>query len=193
MLDLMERVLSIARCFEAAGIPHSFGGAIALAYYGRARGTRDIDINVYVTVRDADRVLALLEGLGVTPAGEAQRTRIQRDAQVRLFWQAVPIDLFFSNIDFHASCRRRRHRHVLGDQQIHVLAPEDLIVCKVAFAREKDGRDIDTVLETMGAQLDLVYVLRWVDEIAGADHPSAIALRGAIARFGLDPAGVGHG
>jgi len=57
MKDLLERVVAIAQGFDRAEIPHSFGGAIALAYYGSARPTRDIDINVYLAVGDAAQEL----------------------------------------------------------------------------------------------------------------------------------------
>ncbi len=189
MQDLLERVIAIARCFDAAALPHSFGGAIALGYYGEVRGTRDIDINVYVGVDDAERVLRLLEGLGVAPAGAPERRRIARDAQVRLLWQAVPIDLFFSNLDFHEDCRRRCRRFALGDDEIRVLGPEDLIVCKVAFAREKDGRDIDTMLGIIGGELDIRYIRSWIEAIVGFEHPAARALDQMLERHALAPKG----
>ena len=37
MEDLLERVTAIAQGFGRAGIPHSFGGAIALGYYASAQ------------------------------------------------------------------------------------------------------------------------------------------------------------
>jgi hypothetical protein len=43
MEDLIERITAIAQAFGHAGIPHSFGGAIALGFYVPVRTTRDID------------------------------------------------------------------------------------------------------------------------------------------------------
>ncbi len=58
MLDLVEMIIAIAQAFRSAGVPHSFGGAIALAYYGHARGTRDI--NIYLVAGDALAARSLL-------------------------------------------------------------------------------------------------------------------------------------
>jgi hypothetical protein len=49
-VTLVERIIEIARAFDAAKIEWAFGGALALAYATQEpRGTRDIDINVFVT------------------------------------------------------------------------------------------------------------------------------------------------
>lgn len=188
-MDLLERVLAIAEAFDGAGIPHSFGGAIALGYYGLVRGTHDIDVNVYLDVDRAGRALGALSTLGVPPASAAQQEEIRRRGQTRLRWDGVPLDLFFANLAFHASCRGRTRRHVLMDRAIDVLGPEDLIVCKVAFARPKDGRDVEAMLDSLGHRLDVAYVLHWVEAIVGLDAAPARALLDALASRSLVPDG----
>ncbi len=187
MEDLLERVVAIAQGFDRAEIPHSFGGAIALAYYGSARPTRDIDINVYLAVGNAGRALDSLHELGVPEADEKQWAKIRSEGQVRLFWDEIPLDLFFWNLDFHASCCERRRQYTLEDHTIDVLSPEDLIVCKVAFARSKDARDISLMLDFMGASLDVAYLLRWVTEIVGTDTDAAQELIHALKQRSLLP------
>jgi hypothetical protein len=187
MEDLLERVTAIAQAFGRAEIPHSFGGAIALAYYASARPTRDIDINVYLRIDEAGRALDSLQELGASEASDAQRAEIQRDGQTRLYWGEIPLDLFFWNLEFHASCCERRRQHALLDHTIDVLSPEDLIVCKVAFGRDKDGRDILQMLDSMGEQLDMPYVLHWVETIVGADAAPAERLIHALAQRSLLP------
>jgi hypothetical protein len=187
-VDLLQRVVAIARAFDAAGVPHSFGGAIALGYYGLVRATHDIDLNVYLDVDRAQRALDALCGLGVEAPGAAQRAEIRRSAQTRLRWDGVPVDLFFWNLDFHASCLARRRPHALLEHAIDVLGPEDLIVCKVAFAREKDGRDVEAMLDAMGSALDVRYLIGWVESIVGLDAPAARQLVRALESRSLLPA-----
>lgn len=187
MEDLLERVIAIAQAFGRAAIPHSFGGAIALGYYASARPTRDIDINVYLGVDAAERALASLRDVGVPEANDDQRARIQRDGQVRLYWGATPLDLFFWNLEFHASCCERRRQVALLDHTIDVLSPEDLIVCKVAFARGKDGRDVSQMLDSIGERLDVPYILHWVRTIVGTDTTSAQEFTRALAQRSLLP------
>ena len=187
MEDILERVIAIAQAFGRAEIPHSFGGAIALGYYAYARPTRDIDINVYLPVHEAERALDSLQALGVPKANDEQRTRIRRDGQTRLYWDENPLDLFFSNLEFHASCCKRRRRYALLDHTIDILSPEDLIVCKVAFARDKDTRDISQMLDSMGERLDVPYVLHWVKTMVGTDAAPAQQLTRALAQRSLLP------
>jgi hypothetical protein len=187
MEDLLERVIAIAQAFGRAEIPHSFGGAIALGYYASARPTHDIDINVYLPVDEAGRALDSLQALGVPEANDDQRRDIQRDGQTRLYWDESPLDLFFSNLEFHASCCERRRQYALLDHTIDVLSPEDLIVCKVAFARDKDSRDISQLLDSMGERLDVPYVLHWVEAIVGSDAAPAQQLTRALAQRSLLP------
>ena len=187
MEDLLERVTAIALAFGRAEIPHSFGGAIALGYYASARPTRDIDINVYLRVADAGRALDSLQELGVPEANDAQRAKIQRDGQTRLYWDDVPLDLFFWNLEFHASCCRRRRQYTLLDHTIDVLSPEDLIVCKVAFGRDKDMRDICQMLDSIRERLDVQYVLHWVETIVGNDAAPVQQLTRELAQRSLLP------
>jgi len=189
MEDLLERIVAIARALDAAGIPHSFGGAIALGFYAEARLTHDIDLNVYLEVSDAGRALETLAELGVPAPNASQRNDIARRGQTRLRWDGVPLDLFFSNLAFHASCAERRRRFELLGQTVDVLSAEDLVVCKVAFGRAKDGRDIETLLDALGTELDAAYVLRWAEEIVSADAPALVALRAALEARALLPAG----
>ncbi len=189
MEDQLDRVVAIAEIIERTGIPYSFGGAIAHGYYSTFRATRDIDINVYLAVEDAGHALDALHELGVSEATPGQRAQIQRDGQTRLHWDDVPLDLFFWNLDFHASCLERKREHPLQGHSIFVLSPEDLMVCKVAFARDKDERDVSQMLDAMGERLDVPYVLHWVEAIVGTETAPAKKLIQALKERSLLPHG----
>ncbi len=78
---LVDKILALHAALDDADIPHAFGGALALAWCTqRARGTIDIDVNVFV---DRSRTPELLAAL---PAGvrwsDDDRARIERDGQV---------------------------------------------------------------------------------------------------------------
>ncbi len=83
MSDLSELLFAVHDALERAGIPHAVGGAIALAYCTLdPRGTRDIDINVFVGPERAREVFAALPE-GIEVSGE-RLERLERDGQVRL-------------------------------------------------------------------------------------------------------------
>ena len=91
---LDDQIVAIERAFVEAGIPHAFGGAQALAYYGSVRATHDIDVNVFVSTSEAPRVLAMLGKLGAAASEPGLQALIARDEQARVYWDGTPIDLF---------------------------------------------------------------------------------------------------
>ena len=99
-VSLPQRIVAIHVALEDAGIPHAFGGALALAWCTQqARGTIDIDCNVFVVPSTAPGVLdALPTGVVWGPKDVAA---IERDGQVRLWWDRTPVDLFFNTTPFH--------------------------------------------------------------------------------------------
>ena len=181
--SLSEKVLLIEEGFRQRRVPHAFGGAIALAYYATPRATIDIDVNVFLSVDRADEVLGLLEGLGAEPLSQQGRARLERDEQVRVHWDATPVDLFFSYDTLHDSCLERRQRMPFGeDDTIHVLAAEDLLVFKALFDRDKDWRDIEELVFAMADELDAAYAKSWLERIVGEQDPRYRRLREVLDR-----------
>jgi hypothetical protein len=160
----------IEAALQAARIPHAFGGAIALAYYATPRATIDIDVNVFVESNRAADVLAALRRLGAEGPTESEWVRLRRDGQARIRWGATPLDLFFSYDAFHDACMERRRVYPFGPgETIHVLAPEDLVVFKAIFDREKDWRDIAELVFVAEGELDTEWITRWLERIVGRE------------------------
>ena len=91
MTSLPEQIVAIHTALTQATMPHAFGGALALAWCtGRARGTIDIDINVFVEAEAADTVFAALPA-DVTHT-KKDLTALRREGQVRIWWDTTPID-----------------------------------------------------------------------------------------------------
>lgn len=167
-LTLAERVLAIEGALT--GIPHAFGGALALAYYAEPRATIDIDLNLFVPVIRFSDVAGPLVALGAAADDPSITALVERDGQVRVMWDTIPIDLFFSYDAFHEAAGAARHSVPFGDGSIPILASSHLIVCKVIFNRPRDWVDIDAMLAA-GADIDVAEVLRWVARIAGDEDP----------------------
>jgi len=168
MLTLAQRVLAIEDALS--GIPHAFGGALALAYYAEPRATIDIDLNVFVPAARFPEVAAPLIQLGAGADDPSIAAIVHRDGQVRVMWEDTPIDLFFSYDAFHEAAGAARHSVPFGDRSIPILAADHLIVCKVVFNRPKDWVDIDSML-VAHADINAAEVLRWVARIVGDEDP----------------------
>ncbi len=133
-MTLAERLDALHETLRDAAVPHAFGGAIALAFWTLdPRGTRDLDVNVFVA---AGEVLARLpEGI-IVPA-DADEV-IVREGQMRLWWDDTPVDLFFDYAPIHANAARQAQRVPFAGAEIPVLGPVELTVFKAMFDRTKD-------------------------------------------------------
>lgn len=177
MSDLADRLLAVHRALDDAGFAHAFGGAIALGYCTEEpRGTRDLDVNVFVA---ADRSAAVLEALprGVAVSA-ADKAAARKTGQVRVMWGQTPIDLFFDTDEFHRAASREIRLVPFAGAEIPVLACDALIVFKAMFNRTRDWADIEAILEA-GAT-DGRAALANVREIMGPSDPVSVRLGGLV-------------
>lgn len=170
-LSLPEKVVAIDRRLKDAHIPHAFGGALALAYYAEPRVTIDIDLNVFVSTTRIDEVNEALAPLGV-PLVESEEDRftLDRDGQCRIWWGETALDLFFSYYELHEAMQVGARRVPFGDDEIEVLGPEHLVICKACFDRPKDWLDIEQVL-VASEHFDVEETDRWLGKMLGDDDP----------------------
>ena len=170
MSELGDQLLAVHDGLDAKGIPHAIGGAIALAYCVlEPRGTRDIDVNVFIEPEFARDVFAALPE-GVELSGEALE-RAERDGQVRLNWGITPIDLFLSVLPFHDHVAKHVRMVPFEARTIPVLSCTGLAVFKAMFDRPRDWVDIEAMVEARAVDLD--EAIEWVSEMAGADSVNA--------------------
>ncbi len=161
---LPDKVVLIDEALASARIPHAFGGAIALAYYGEPRTTVDIDVNVFLAADRFDVVKGVLSQIGVDRFPTA--VSIRRDGQGRAFWGSNPVDLFFAYDPIHEAMRRDARDVPFGIGSIPILSVEHLIVSKVVFNRPKDWIDLEQVLAA-NPTLDVNEIERWLGHIVG--------------------------
>jgi hypothetical protein len=180
-VTLSERLVALHESLASRRIPHAFGGAIALAYWTLdPRGTVDIDVNVFVPVAKAERVLRALPPGVALPDGITET--IERDGQVRLWWDEVPVDLFFDYVPVHADAARNRRRVPFAGRRIPVLGPTELAVFKVMFDRTRDWADIEAMLAA--DTLDLEAVRAELTTLLDADDERFARLEEAARRAG---------
>jgi hypothetical protein len=167
--ELVEKLLAIHEALKAHSLQHAFGGAIALAYcVEEPRGTRDLDINVFVDAERAAEVLASLpEGVRVEDA-DVEQTK--QSGQTRLFWDGVPIDIFLNNLPLHEEVANGVTWVELQGAQIPVLDCASLVVFKAFFARGRDWGDIEEVAAI--TPKDVESALETVTGLVGEDDPS---------------------
>lgn len=180
MTPLADVVVALAQALRAAGIPHAFGGALALAYYTEEpRGTRDVDVNVFLTTDQVEALAAALPPEVAWPDGA--RRDLARDGQVRLWWEGeTPVDLFLSTHDFHDEAELRTVTVPFAGVDIAILDATTLTVFKALFDRTKDWADIEAMAEA-GA-IDGSRARAWLDQLLGTDDARAARLARTLDR-----------
>jgi hypothetical protein len=175
---LGQRLLAVHDSLTDAALPHAFGGAIALAYCTEEpRGTRDLDVNVFVDpVRAGEALSALPASVTVSEADVANATR---EGQVRVWWEDTPIDVFLDIHQFHAEIAEDVRSVPFEGRTIPVLDCTALVVFKALFDRTKDWADIEATVAA-GA-LEAQRAVAWLERILGSDSPVVDRLKSLAA------------
>ncbi len=173
MTNLPELIVALHEHLSRSELDHAFGGALALAWCTeRARGTIDIDVNVFVDVEQADRVVSALPA-GVRSTAEDRRI-LSRDGQVRLWWDETPVDVFLDTTDFHRQAALRCRVESFAGAQVPFLACSDLAVFKAFFNRTRDWADLED-MATAGT-LDVERVVGVLARYLGPDDERVVRL-----------------
>ncbi len=155
MTTLPKKIVLLHQALEAAAIPHTFGGALALVWCTqRARGTIDIDLNIFVDTTRASEVLAAFPK-GVAWSAKDQAV-IERDGQTRLWWDTTPVDVFVNTTEFHTQIARRSRVEPFEGVEIPFLSCSDLAVFKAFFNRTKDWADLEEMAAAGTLDVDRV-------------------------------------
>ncbi|MHB1775549.1 MAG: hypothetical protein ACYCU7_06140 [Acidimicrobiales bacterium] len=159
-------MLVIHEHLRRARLDHAFGGALALAWCTlQARGTIDLDVNVFVAPARTDEALAALPSDVAVTAGD--RALLKTDGQARLWWDTTPVDVFLNTTDYHEGVAARVRWEPFGDVDLPFLACEDLAVFKAFFNRTKDWADLEAMRDA--GSLDVAEVAGVLATFLGGD------------------------
>jgi hypothetical protein len=177
MSELVEKLFTIQESLTEAGFAHAFGGAIALAYcVEEPRGTRDLDVNIFVDASEAESVLASLpKGVRVRKKDVA---KVKRDGQARLDWDGTPIDVFLNNTPLHDAVASSVVWVRLEGRDIPVLDCASLVIFKALFDRTKDWADIEAI--AIATPEDIEGAAVTIAELVDDDDPAVEKLKALV-------------
>lgn len=170
MSDELDVLKAVAAKLEKSGIPYMVTGSMAANFYTVPRMTRDIDLVVGLLDRDVDRIMCLFQ----------QEFYIDRDMVERAVRDHTMFNMIHNALVVKVDCvvrketdyRReefaRRRTITLAGQSVAIVAPEDLILSKLDWARESRSQmqldDVRNVLRSV-KDLDTVYLTLWADRL----------------------------
>lgn len=171
---LPDKIVAIHVSLERAGVAHAFGGALALGWCTeQARGTIDIDVNLFAAPDTAPELLAALPA--EVAWSDADVALVERDGQARLWWGPTPVDVFTNTTPFHEEVATRVRWEDLAGQRLPFLDCGDLAVFKAFFNRTRDWADLEDMLAA--GTLDLEAVAGVLVTYLGADDERLDRLR----------------
>ena len=166
MMGLPERIVALHKALAKAELPHAFGGALALAWCTqRARGTIDIDVNVFVDTQQSADVFRALPKKVVRDEDDLETLR--REGQVRIWWDKTPLDLFLNTTPFHHEAALRTRWELFAGESLPFLSCDDVAVFKAFFNRTKDWADIEEMIAA--GTLDIAQVTAVLVRYVGID------------------------
>lgn len=156
---------------DGAAIPYMLSGSTAVGVYATPRMTRDLDIVVALEPQDADRFVRLFADDFYCDADAVRRSAAARSIVNMIHLErVVKVDVVvrkdtpYRRLEFE-----RRRRASIDGTEIWVVSPEDLILSKLAWAKDSRSEiqlgDAGTLLRSV-AGLDRAYMEQWARELS---------------------------
>jgi predicted nucleotidyltransferase len=153
--DIERTLADVVRAVEAKGIPYLLMGGAGTVTFGRSRCTDDIDL--FVRVDDADRVLEVLAAAGFETS-ETELTWLHK-----AFRHGVLVDVIYRSageVYLDDEMLRRGRRRTYRGTETTIMCPEDLVVIKaLASSEEATLHWYDALSLIAGCELDWDYVV----------------------------------
>lgn len=119
-------------------------GGYAINFYGYSRNTQDLDVWVAREPDNARRIVRALAEFGFAAATESLFLEANQVVRMGVPPMRLEVLTTISGVDFD-DCYTRRQIQQIGDLEIAVISPADLIANKRAAGRLKDLADVERI------------------------------------------------
>lgn len=145
MLSLLH---AVARELAARRIPHALIGAGALAVHGVVRATADLDLLVTDRAVLAPGAWRALEDAGVSVERRPGDDADPLAGVVRLSGPSdAAVDVIVGRHGWQAALLARAAPHLVGPEQVPVVAAADLVLLKLYAGSSRDLHDVEELLD----------------------------------------------
>jgi len=175
MSEELGLVKEVASRLERAGLEYMMTGSMAMAAYSIPRMTRDIDIVLQAGPRDVGEIVAMFQADFYVDEESVREAVLAKDMFNIIHNDSViKVDFVVRKDDEYRieEFSRRRKVNIQG-AAVSVVAREDLVLSKLAWARqagesELQLRDVRQMLAAF-PDLDQRYLQKWADALGVAD------------------------
>lgn len=170
MSQELEVLLMVASRLTEANIPYMVTGSIAMNYYAIPRMTRDIDIVVELSEPNVDQAVQLFQQDFYIDR-DMVREAVKNQSMFNVIHNdyVIKVDLIVrKDNEYRCTEFSRRRRVKIDGTGFNIVAPEDLILSKLAWAKDSHSemqiRDVRNLLSSV-KDLDREYVTRWSHDL----------------------------
>ncbi len=178
---LSEAVASSLRhllhALHSLNLPSAVMGGVAVATWNHFRATKDVDVLLGIGGQEAGEIIAHLGRFGFRPKRDPPVLTIEGNRIIQLVYQPpdafldIQLDLMLADSPFQQSALSRRVsvRLPAVDQEVGVVACEDLIILKLLAGRMIDRADAAALIRINRNEIDLEHLLEWVRRLGLGD------------------------
>ena len=170
MSEELEVLKLMTHRLAAAGIPYMVTGSMAVNYYAVPRMTRDIDVVVELSPQDTDRICTLFQDDFYLDR-EAVQQAIEKKGMFNLIHNTlvVKVDVVVrKDTDYRRAEFLRRRRASVEGYEFFIVAPEDLIISKLDWAKDTRSEvqlaDVRSLVDCVTG-LDRTYLAYWISRL----------------------------
>jgi predicted nucleotidyltransferase len=170
MSEELEVLKEVGRRLAAAGIPYMITGSIAANFYAVPRMTRDIDIVVELSEGDIGKfILAFEKDHYLEPKTVREAVKNKRMFNIIHDQYVIKVDFIVrKDTQYRRREFSRKKKISVDGQDLYVVAPEDLILSKLEWAKDSNSevqlKDVQNLLLSV-KRLDRRYLARWAKQL----------------------------
>ncbi len=172
MQNEMDVLRDVSTKLSRAGIEYMLTGSFAMNYYAEPRMTRDIDIVVALSSKDADLIVEVFEPEYYVP-GDAVRRAIANESQFNIIHSQgiIKVDFIVRKSEEYRRLEFGRRREVaVDDMKIWIVSREDLIISKLHWARDSHSAlQLGDVKNLLKSRYDNSYLVTWTENLGLSD------------------------
>jgi hypothetical protein len=174
MDEQLEFVKQIANRLDGADLPYMMTGSMAMAVYAVPRMTRGIDIVVEFRPKDVEKLAGLFERDCFVDVDAIRQAAVEQ-GMFNIFHKEWLIKVDFitrKNEPYRKTEFERRNTIEVEGVPVSVVAPEDLILSKLFWAKDSESelqqRDVRQLIQ-LSPELDWNYLDKWAPELGVAE------------------------
>jgi hypothetical protein len=171
-------LFQLINAFKAVGIDYVVVGSVASSVHGDYRASADVDVVAEISNSQVRPLVdALSNDFYIDDLSVTKAIARGRSFNVIHLVGIFKVDVFLPRSDLSKQQLARRELHLVGadGQEVWIATAEDTMLAKLHWYRlggevsELQWRDVQGILGTQGARLDLNYSRLWAERVGILD------------------------